>query len=160
MSQSREPDDGSQRSVAELIARYGEPTAAGRRRRRREPDAEDTAPQSIIDRVGADRVVASQEERAGRRRDPDDAPSPFAPSRPVPYQSSPEPAPWSSGARAAGWPRDDYGNDYGDDHRQKYRDDEESRFGRPLVGQDSFAHSEDAGPRTEQLPVLGAVVRD
>ncbi|HEU0086474.1 MAG TPA: hypothetical protein VFQ77_02275 [Pseudonocardiaceae bacterium] len=68
MSRSSEPER-AQHSVAELLARYGEPAPSTGRRRRRAPDDTHTAPQSIIERVRTDSVplpvVDSPERPAG-----------------------------------------------------------------------------------------------
>ncbi|HEY6425001.1 MAG TPA: hypothetical protein VIY28_17520 [Pseudonocardiaceae bacterium] len=55
MRRSSEPDERAQFSVAELLARHGEPAPpATGRRRRRAPEVDDTAAQSIIERVKTD----------------------------------------------------------------------------------------------------------
>jgi hypothetical protein len=87
-----EGPERTQRTVAELLAKYGASSdeAAPRRRRRRADDAEETAPQAIIDRVLSDsgnlpRIPAD---------DPPPPPQPQAPTsrhRPVPQPPQPPP---------------------------------------------------------------------
>jgi hypothetical protein len=93
-----EGPERTQRTVAELLAKYGSSPdeAAPRRRRRRADDAEETAPQAIIDRVMSDsgnlpRIPAD---------DPPPPPQPQAPPqaptsrhRPVPQPQPPQPPP-------------------------------------------------------------------
>ncbi|MGO1050490.1 hypothetical protein [Crossiella sp. CA198] len=56
MNRDNESERDSQRTVADLLAQYGEGSgnAAPRRRRRRAEDANETAPQQIIDRINSD----------------------------------------------------------------------------------------------------------
>ncbi|MCO1579301.1 hypothetical protein M8C13_26465 [Crossiella sp. SN42] len=56
MNRDSESERDSQRTVADLLAQYGEGSgnAAPRRRRRRAEDANETAPQQIIDRINSD----------------------------------------------------------------------------------------------------------
>nr|WP_198151381.1 hypothetical protein [Kibdelosporangium sp. MJ126-NF4]CEL14982.1 hypothetical protein [Kibdelosporangium sp. MJ126-NF4] len=57
MTRGEDGPERNQRTVAELLAKYGgssEEAAPPRRRRRRADDAEETAPQAIIDRVMSD----------------------------------------------------------------------------------------------------------
>jgi hypothetical protein len=76
MSRSSEPGERAQHSVAELLARYGEatPSTTGRRRRRDSDDG-DTAPQSIIQRVQTDSGPLPATGRAARRRAAEPEPS-------------------------------------------------------------------------------------
>lgn len=95
MSQSPDYDDGSQRSVAELIARYGGSSPSGGRRHRRAADADETTQHPAIGRVGSSGEPTAWSQRTGRRRAPEppepaeeppvETPSveaPFRPSRP------------------------------------------------------------------------------
>lgn len=96
MSQSPDNDDGSQRSVAELIARYGGSSTSGGRRHRRAADADETAQHPAVGGVGSSAEPTAWSQRTGRRRAPEpvEAPpvqtpaveTPFRPSRP--YRSS------------------------------------------------------------------------
>jgi hypothetical protein len=87
-----EGPERTQRTVAELLAKYGANSDEGapRRRRRRADDAEDTAPQAIIDRVMSDSGSIP------RIRDEDPPPPPHAPQRPAPAPSRHRPAPQPS----------------------------------------------------------------
>ncbi|MBP2475988.1 hypothetical protein JOF53_004860 [Crossiella equi] len=80
MSRDNESERDSQRTVADLLAQYGESGGPGggtpRRRRRRAEDASETAPQQIIDRVLSD----SGQMRALRDEPPVEQP-PAAPPR-------------------------------------------------------------------------------
>ncbi|WP_051386407.1 GlsB/YeaQ/YmgE family stress response membrane protein [Actinokineospora inagensis] len=95
----------TQRTVAELLAKYGGAAGEGapRRRRRKPDDASDTAPQAIIDRVMSDsgtmlpiRDDQDQPERTshrqGRQADRPAAPQPHQPPQaPQPSQQVPLP---------------------------------------------------------------------
>ncbi|MET0135435.1 MAG: hypothetical protein ABW215_17795 [Kibdelosporangium sp.] len=83
-----EGPERTQRTVAELLAKYGANSDEGapRRRRRRAEDAEDTAPQAIIDRVMSDSGSIPRI----RDEDPPPGQPPPAPPRPAP---APAPAP-------------------------------------------------------------------
>lgn len=154
MNQSREPEDGSQRSVAELLARYGEPPAGGRRRRRaldaEETEyagyAEDPAPPSITGRVGSHRATPPQEGRAYRGRARDDSLSRFTPAHSQPYQSSlaTGPAPWSAWAQPEEHP---------DEAPAPYHDEGAHHEGRHF---DLAAVVGDDHPLTEQLLQIDA----
>src|ERR1051326_1755184 len=77
MSRSSEPGERAQYSVAELIARYGEAAPSGSaapaapstgRRRRRSPEDNNTAPQSIIERIRTDSAPMPAVDYHGHRR--------------------------------------------------------------------------------------------
>lgn len=74
MSRSSEPGERAQYSVAELLARYGEgaPSTSSAsstgRRRRRSPEDNDTAPQSIIERIRTDSAPMPAVHYHGHRR--------------------------------------------------------------------------------------------
>ncbi|MBE1467011.1 hypothetical protein [Kibdelosporangium phytohabitans] len=78
MTRGEEGPERNQRTVAELLAKYGgssEEAAPPRRRRRRADDAEETAPQAIIDRVMSDsgslpRIPAEEPPPPAERRQP------------------------------------------------------------------------------------------
>ncbi|SES24154.1 hypothetical protein [Actinokineospora terrae] len=87
----------TQRTVAELLAKYGGSPGDGapRRRRRKPDDASETAPQAIIDRVMSDsgkllpiREDQPPHERASHRQDRGPAPQP--PQAPSPAQQAPQ----------------------------------------------------------------------
>ncbi|TCO65210.1 NfeD family protein [Actinocrispum wychmicini] len=96
MSREEGPER-TQRTVAELLAKYGDGSqeSTPRRRRRRAEDAEETAPQAIIDRVNS---TNSRLRPVGDEQPPDeDPPGPAAPPttrhRPVPQPSQQMPQP-------------------------------------------------------------------
>ncbi|MQA14767.1 MAG: hypothetical protein GEV09_11500 [Pseudonocardiaceae bacterium] len=145
MNQSPDPEDGSQRSVAELLARYGEPSPGGRRHRRRAPDAADTPSQSTVEPGGSVPEPAAQGEPPGHGHRPAPDPEPTiappraapGPSRSGPYRSTSY-GPAGSGRAANG-----------------SRDDEATRLDLPAAGGgDRFAGGAAPGsaPATEQLP--------
>ncbi|MGH3911328.1 MAG: hypothetical protein ACRDRM_10920 [Pseudonocardiaceae bacterium] len=68
MSRSSEPGERAQHSVAELLARYGEAAPSTGRRRRRAPEDNNTAPQSIIERVRTDSAPLPAVDHRGHRR--------------------------------------------------------------------------------------------
>lgn len=105
--------DGSertqQRTVAELLAKYGNSSEGGapRRRRRKPDDGSDTAPQAIIDRVMSDsgempairedqpppERASHRQSRGARRAAPPPAPQPAPPQAEPPRRAHPpEPA--------------------------------------------------------------------
>jgi hypothetical protein len=102
-----EGPERTQRTVAELLAKYGASSdeSAPRRRRRRADDAEETAPQAIIDRVLSDSGniprIRDDEPPGGQptqaqppvRQGPPPAPQPPSRHRPAPQPSQQMPAP-------------------------------------------------------------------
>lgn len=166
MSQSPDAEDGSQRSVAELLARYGGSSPSGGGRRRRAPDVDETSAQSVIDGRGSSAgptasgieptvwsvEQAAWSQRTGRRRAPEPAETPahstaepFRPSRSGQYRSSLTSYP-STGSHA--------GRDPAAAARGRTEDEEATRFGPPPLGNgDLFAaRGGDNGSSTEQLP--------
>ncbi|GLW95705.1 hypothetical protein [Actinokineospora globicatena] len=92
----------TQRTVAELLAKYGGSPGDGapRRRRRKPDDASETAPQAIIDRVMSDsgkllpiREDQPPHERVSHRQDRGPAPQGAQPSQPLPRRGRPEQPP-------------------------------------------------------------------
>lgn len=141
MSQSHDPEDGSQLSVAELLARYGEPSPSGGRRRRRAADSEETAPHPSVERTPAAEAAALPQ-RPGRRRAADPAQLDFPSPRSGPYHSSPD-RPSPAGDRRFGAQPAPAGR----------IDEEKTRFDPlPLGGDPVTGHSADTGSSTEQFP--------
>ncbi|WP_433870399.1 hypothetical protein [Saccharopolyspora sp. CA-218241] len=123
MSRDSGGDQPTQRTVAELLAEYGNSNKGGsRRRRRRAEDPTETAPQAIIDRVLSDsgqmRAVDAEAEPPQRRSHrPGAAPTPPVPPTPkntgapappepaAPQPAGPQPAAPQPGAPETGGPQ-------------------------------------------------------
>ncbi|MPZ64767.1 MAG: hypothetical protein GEU83_04370 [Pseudonocardiaceae bacterium] len=129
MSQSPDPEDGAQRSVAELLARHGGSSPSGGGRRRRAPDPAETPSNSTASNPTASNSTAE----------------PFRPSRSGQYRSS------LTSYRSAG---SDAGRDPAAAAPGRTEDEEATRFGPPPLGNgDLFtARGGDNGSHTEQLP--------
>lgn len=149
MSQSPDPEDGAQRSVAELLARHGgsSPRAGGRRRR--EPDIDETSARPGNDAPGSSAEQTAWSQRTGRRRAPEPAETPtadpFPPARSGQYRSSLTSYPSIGGHAGRGPAAAAPG---------RTEDEEATRFGPPPLGNgDLFtARGGDNGLHTEQLP--------
>jgi hypothetical protein len=88
-----EGPERTQRTVAELLAKYGAGSdeSAPRRRRRRADDAEETAPQAIIDRVLSDSGSMPRIPADDPPPQPQPPPAPTSRHRPVPQPPQPPP---------------------------------------------------------------------
>ncbi|MBP2322308.1 hypothetical protein JOF56_002693 [Kibdelosporangium banguiense] len=88
-----EGPERTQRTVAELLAKYGNSPdeSAPRRRRRRADDAEETAPQAIIDRVLSDSGTNLPRIPADDPPQPPQVQAPTSRHRPVPQPPQPPP---------------------------------------------------------------------
>ncbi|MGI9062376.1 MAG: hypothetical protein ACR2FQ_00940 [Pseudonocardiaceae bacterium] len=139
--------------MAELLARYGDPSAGERRHRRRAPETVDeTASHPNVSRLGSAHGGFDRSAHGGHRRaiEPDQAPLPPAPYPPRPRESELR-RPVGLGRRAAPDPWFDA------------TDDQDTRFDLPVIGdEDPFTATVEPVPHVEPgtIPQFDPPVRE